>query len=105
MNNMKTIIINKLAEIERAHQIKILYALESGSRGWEFASPDSDYDVRFDELLNIKNGAIEYDHLLEKADFLMNEIENESINSTLIHQPDAKKIESILVDMRSELYA
>ncbi|MBB4110028.1 nucleotidyltransferase domain-containing protein [Pedobacter zeae] len=44
---MKTAIINKLAEIERSNDIKILFACESGSRGWEFPSPDSDFDVRF----------------------------------------------------------
>lgn len=44
---MKTTIINKLAEIEKANDIKILFACESGSRGWEFPSPDSDFDVRF----------------------------------------------------------
>ncbi|WP_293304753.1 nucleotidyltransferase domain-containing protein [Pedobacter sp. UBA5917] len=44
---MKTTIINRLAEIERANDIKILFACESGSRGWEFPSPDSDFDVRF----------------------------------------------------------
>lgn len=37
----------KLQEIEKAEQVKILHAVESGSRAWGFASPDSDYDVRF----------------------------------------------------------
>lgn len=44
---MKTTIINRLAAIERSNDIKILFACESGSRGWEFPSPDSDFDVRF----------------------------------------------------------
>jgi uncharacterized protein len=37
----------RLAAIEREHDVRVLYACESGSRGWGFASPDSDYDVRF----------------------------------------------------------
>lgn len=37
----------KLKEIEEKEQIRIIYAVESGSRSWGFASPDSDYDVRF----------------------------------------------------------
>lgn len=44
---MREIIINKLKEIEQNENIKILLAVESGSRAWGFASPDSDYDVRF----------------------------------------------------------
>ncbi|MDM8359063.1 nucleotidyltransferase domain-containing protein, partial [Pandoraea communis] len=32
---------------EHTYDVKVLYACESGSRGWGFASPDSDYDVRF----------------------------------------------------------
>jgi predicted nucleotidyltransferase len=44
---MKTTILNKLLDIEKEHKIKMLFACESGSRGWQFASPDSDYDVRF----------------------------------------------------------
>lgn len=37
----------KLVEIEEKEQVRILHAVESGSRAWGFASPDSDYDVRF----------------------------------------------------------
>lgn len=33
--------------MEAEHNVKILLAVESGSRAWGFASPDSDYDVRF----------------------------------------------------------
>jgi len=36
-----------LAALEQQHNIKILYAVESGSRAWGFASTDSDWDVRF----------------------------------------------------------
>ena len=38
---------NKLAEIEHDENVKVIMAVESGSRAWGFASPDSDYDVRF----------------------------------------------------------
>jgi predicted nucleotidyltransferase len=44
---MQQTIIDKLSAIEQEHKIKMLFACESGSRGWEFPSPDSDYDVRF----------------------------------------------------------
>jgi predicted nucleotidyltransferase len=33
--------------IERQHNVRVLLAVESGSRAWRFPSPDSDYDVRF----------------------------------------------------------
>ena len=36
-----------LADIERVEGVRVLFAVESGSRAWGFASPDSDYDVRF----------------------------------------------------------
>ncbi|MBZ7664220.1 nucleotidyltransferase domain-containing protein [Klebsiella pasteurii] len=37
----------QLNDVERRYGVRVLYACESGSRGWGFASPDSDYDVRF----------------------------------------------------------
>lgn len=44
---MKEKILEKLKQIEREKGVEILYAVESGSRAWGFASPDSDYDIRF----------------------------------------------------------
>ncbi len=38
---------NALADIESTREVRVLYACESGSRAWGFASRDSDYDVRF----------------------------------------------------------
>lgn len=36
-----------LSSIKAKHGVRILYACESGSRGWGFDSADSDWDVRF----------------------------------------------------------
>lgn len=35
-----------LADLERQHGLRILFAVESGSRAWGFESADSDWDVR-----------------------------------------------------------
>lgn len=37
----------EIARLENQHDVKILYAVESGSRAWGFASTDSDWDVRY----------------------------------------------------------
>ena len=44
---MERLIELKLKEIEEKENVRILHCVESGSRAWGFASPDSDYDVRF----------------------------------------------------------
>jgi predicted nucleotidyltransferase len=44
---MKNRILKELDNIEQTYSLKIIYACESGSRAWGFASKDSDYDVRF----------------------------------------------------------
>ena len=40
-------ILKRLNAVEAEEGVRILFAIESGSRAWGFASPDSDYDVRF----------------------------------------------------------
>ncbi len=40
---MRQEIINELKEIEKREHVKIIYAIESGSRAWGFESIDSDY--------------------------------------------------------------
>src|SRR5271155_5641450 len=44
---MDYIIKRKLSEIENEKGMRILFAVESGSRAWGFAGADSDHDVRF----------------------------------------------------------
>lgn len=47
MTDITEQILGKLYSIEDEHEVHNLMAIESGSRAWGFASPDSDYDVRF----------------------------------------------------------
>ena len=63
---MIDIILEKLKEIEKTYNVKVIYALESGSRGWGFPSKDSDYDVRF-VYLRPKNHYLSID---ERPDFI-----------------------------------
>lgn len=63
---MKEPILEKLRLTEDEHNVKILHAVESGSRAWGFASPDSDYDIRF----IYKNQPEWYLSLWEKPDVI-----------------------------------
>ena len=44
---IKQNIIDKLRHVETTHDVKIIHAIESGSRGWGFAAANADYDCRF----------------------------------------------------------
>lgn len=45
--SVRDLILEKIKEIEEKEHVRVLHVVESGSRAWGFASPDSDYDVRF----------------------------------------------------------
>lgn len=57
-----------------------------------------------EQLLEIKLGKMDYDDLLLMADELMESIEGYAVTSTLQDMPDMIKVESVLVEMREELY-
>ncbi|MFD1216991.1 MULTISPECIES: nucleotidyltransferase domain-containing protein [Microbulbifer] len=44
---VKEEILARIKQAEKEHGVRVLYAIESGSRAWGFESPNSDYDVRF----------------------------------------------------------
>ncbi|MGG1674504.1 nucleotidyltransferase domain-containing protein [Neobacillus sp. NRS-1170] len=44
---MREKVLEEINRIENQYDVKICYAVESGSRAWGFPSKDSDYDVRF----------------------------------------------------------
>jgi len=46
-DRIKQEIMRRISAAEEEHNVKVLYAIESGSRAWDFESPNSDYDVRF----------------------------------------------------------
>ncbi len=52
---MNNIIKQMLEEIEEKDNVKIMFAVESSSRAWGFASKDSDYDERiFKDYLHLE---------------------------------------------------
>ena len=48
--SMQVLIKEKLKEIEHRENVKIIHCVESGSRAWGFASPDSGIRAVMDSL-------------------------------------------------------
>jgi predicted nucleotidyltransferase len=46
-SDVRTEILQRIRAAEEAHGVRVLLAIESGSRAWGFESPNSDYDARF----------------------------------------------------------
>ena len=63
---VEELVLMKIREKEEKENIRVLHVIESGSRAWGFASPDSDYDVRF---IYVRNKDF-YLSLRENKDFI-----------------------------------
>ena len=46
-DDVRTEILLRIRRAEEDHQVRVLLAVESGSRAWGFESPNSDFDARF----------------------------------------------------------
>jgi len=68
---MKKVILSHLEEVERENNVKVLLAVESGSRAWGFHSAESDWDVRFvyvhqlDWYLKVNEGRDVIEHMYD----------------------------------------
>ena len=73
MRDIQKEINDKLNEIEEKENVRILHAAESGSRAWGFASPDSDYDVRF-VYVRKKEDYLRLDEAKDTIDWQLDEV-------------------------------
>ena len=73
MRDITEEIKSKLKEIEAKENVRVLHAVESGSRAWGFASPDSDYDVRF-IYVRTKDDYLSIDESKDTIDWQLDEI-------------------------------
>ena len=73
MRDIQKEIDDKLNEIEEKENVRILHAVESGSRAWGFASPDSDYDVRF-VYVRRKEDYLRLDEAKDTIDWQLDEV-------------------------------
>ncbi|MEH7354932.1 nucleotidyltransferase domain-containing protein [Neobacillus drentensis] len=70
---MKEKILGEIKRIEEQYEVKVCYAVESGSRAWGFPSKDSDYDVRF-IYVHKKNWYLSIDQKRDVIELPINEL-------------------------------
>lgn len=90
---MKNKILEYLSSVELIHNITILYACESGSRMWNIACDDSDYDVRFIYYRQLED----YFSLDKKPEVI------DSKNSNIIEEAKSYNIDVVGWDIRKYL--
>ena len=73
-NDIMSQIKEKLNEIERKENVTVLFAVESGSRAWGFASDDSDHDVRFVYRRNDINDYLRLDGIRDVIEYELNDV-------------------------------
>ena len=93
---IEKIIKSKLSEIEEKLNVKVLYAVESGSRAWGFASDDSDYDVRFIYARPIQD-YLKLEKIRDVIDYELNDIYD-------INGWDLKKFLTLLHDSNPVIF-
>lgn len=115
---IENIISDKIIEIQQKENIKIFHAVESGSRAWGFASPDSDYDVRFIYARN-ENDYLRLEKIRDTIEYELNDIYDINgwdISKTLrllhnsnptvfewIHSPIVYSSHSIIKELTTEI--
>ena len=129
MNIDKDVVIEiqkRISNAEREHSATVIFAIESGSRAWGFGSPNSDYDVRFVYInqlkwylsidLEMRRDVIEYKIIddidingwdLRKALRLYGKSNPgiiEWLQSPLIYRDDGK-LKNILLNNLSDIYS
>jgi uncharacterized protein len=82
------------------HTIRLLQVAEEIGRDGQLHVRRTNREA----LLFIKSGDFPYDELLGLADELVERIETVYQKSALPETPDRKKLEAVLVEMRTELY-
>lgn len=71
--NIRDIISDKISVIQKNENVTVLHAVESGSRAWGFASPDSDYDVRFIYVRN-RNDYLRLEKMRDVIEWEINDV-------------------------------